>query len=105
MTHLSNRRRPQRLDGYRCPIASFSHAGQQIAYTEYGSGGRTVILIHGLLLSQRMHEPLARALAERGNHVVTIDLLGHGRSDRPPDMWRYSMTEFGREVEIGRAHV
>ncbi len=57
-----------------------------------------MVLVHGLLLSQRMHEPLARALAAHGNHVVTIDLLGHGRSDRPPDMWRYSMTTFGAEV-------
>jgi pimeloyl-ACP methyl ester carboxylesterase len=30
--------------------------------------------------------------------VVTLDLLGHGRSDRPPEMWRYSMPEFGRET-------
>ena len=45
-----------------------------------------------------MHEPLARALAERGNRVVTIDLLGHGRSDRPKDMSRYSMTTFGEQV-------
>ncbi len=56
------------------------------------------MLLHGLLLSQRMHVPLARALAERGNLVVTLDLLGHGRSDRPPDMWRYGMTFFAQEV-------
>ena len=37
-----------------------------------------------------------RALAERGNRVVTLDLLGHGRSDRPQDMTRYSMPFFGR---------
>jgi pimeloyl-ACP methyl ester carboxylesterase len=30
--------------------------------------------------------------------VVTLDLLGHGSSDRPADMTRYSMPEFGREV-------
>jgi len=46
-------------------MASFRHAGRRIAYTEYGSGARTVVLVHGLLLSQRMHEPLARALARR----------------------------------------
>ena len=56
------------------------------------------MLIHGLLLSQRMHEPLARALAAHGNRVVTIDLLGHGRSDRPRDMWKYSMSTFGAEI-------
>jgi pimeloyl-ACP methyl ester carboxylesterase len=45
-----------------------------------------------------MHKPLARALAEQGNRVVTLDLLGHGKSDRPPDMWRYSMPMFGEQV-------
>jgi pimeloyl-ACP methyl ester carboxylesterase len=56
------------------------------------------VLIHGLLLSQKMHLPLARALAARGNRVVTLDLLGHGASDRPADMWRYSMPRFGAQV-------
>jgi pimeloyl-ACP methyl ester carboxylesterase len=64
----------------------------------YGDGPRVTVLVHGLLLSQRMHEHLAKALAERGHRVITLDLLGHGRSDRPPDMWRYSMMTFGAEV-------
>ena len=72
--------------------------GTRSAYTEYGSGGRTVVLIHGLLLSQRMHEPLARALAQRGNHVVTLDLLGHGLSDRPLEPASYSTSIFGEQV-------
>src|SRR6185437_5626573 len=54
--------------------------------------------VHGLLLSQRMHRPLARALAARGNRVVTLDVLGHGRSDRPQDMTRYSMPFFGEQM-------
>ena len=74
------------------------HHGQRLSYTEFGSGDRTVVLLHGLLLNQRMHEPLARALAARGNRVVTLDLLGHGESDRPRDMWRYSMSFFGEQV-------
>ena len=45
-----------------------------------------------------MHAPLASALAERGNRVLCLDLLGHGDSDRPPDMWRYSMSAFGAEL-------
>ena len=99
-------------------MSSFELEGQRIAYTEFGGGPATVtaegkrgrtarsvpadarplILIHGLLLSQQMHWPLAEALAARGNRVITIDLLGHGESDRPRDMWRYSMHIFGRQV-------
>ncbi len=96
----------------------FIHDGQRIAYTEYGGGpaaldrvgnrGRTarsapaasrpVILVHGLLLSQEMHRPLALDLAARGNRVITVDLLGHGESDRPRDMWRYSMRFFAEQL-------
>jgi pimeloyl-ACP methyl ester carboxylesterase len=79
-------------------MASFRHEGKHLAYVTYGSGPRVVILLPGLLLPSRMHEPLAKALAERGNRVVLLDLLGHGRSDRPRDMWRYSMPQFGDEV-------
>jgi pimeloyl-ACP methyl ester carboxylesterase len=101
-------------------MPTFEHDGQKIAYTEYGGGpaavvtasgrrrarsarsasaaDRPLILVHGLLLSQEMHRPLARALAARGNRVITIDLLGHGESDRPRDMWRYSMSIFGEQV-------
>jgi pimeloyl-ACP methyl ester carboxylesterase len=72
--------------------------GHRLSYSEFGDGDRTTVLLHGLLLSQRMHKPLARALAARGNRVVTLDLLGHGRSDRPPTMWAYSMPAFGEQT-------
>jgi len=76
----------------------FGHDGQRLAYTVHGSGARPVVLLPGLLFSQRMHLPLARELAERGNRVITLDLLGHGRSDRPRDMWRYSMPIYAEQV-------
>lgn len=99
-------------------MASFLFHGQRIAYTEFGAGlaalssdgtrGKTsrrgaaakrpVILVHGLLLSQKMHRPLAEDLAAHGNRVITVDLLGHGESDRPRDMWRYSMHSFGEQL-------
>jgi pimeloyl-ACP methyl ester carboxylesterase len=107
-------------------MAHFMFEGQRIAYTEFhpepsGSPAvtpikssararasrtaeqaraqaRTVILVHGLLLSQTMHTPLARDLAARGNRVVTVDLLGHGESERPRDMWRYSMRFFADQL-------
>ncbi|MGH3432112.1 MAG: alpha/beta fold hydrolase, partial [Thermocrispum sp.] len=53
---------------------------------------------HGILLSRRMHRPLARRLAREGFRVVTLDLLGHGGSDRPTESWQYSMTSFAEQV-------
>jgi pimeloyl-ACP methyl ester carboxylesterase len=78
-------------------MAQFSYAGHRLAYTAYGEGPPTVLL-PGLLLSQKMQAPLARSLARRGNRVITLDLLGHGASERPRQMWRYSMAEFARQA-------
>src|SRR6187551_752582 len=70
----------------------------RLEYTEYGGGDRWVVLLHGQLMPRRMQQPLARALASQGLHVVTLDLLGHGRSDRPADPLVYSMTAFAEQV-------
>src|SRR3954470_7395881 len=69
----------------------FTHDGFRLVYSDYGSGTRPFVLVPGLLLPRSMHDPLARSLAERGNRVITLDPLGHGESDRPADMWRYTM--------------
>ena len=79
-------------------MTTFRHEGRTLAYSDYGDGSRIVVLLHGLLLSRRMHEPLAKALADRGNRVITLDLLGHGQSERPLDAQVYSMTFFGEQV-------
>lgn len=78
-------------------MAHFSYGGQRLAYTIHGEGPPTV-LTPGLLLSQKMQTPLARSLAKRGNQVITLDPLGHGASDRPRQMWRYSIPEFSQQV-------
>ena len=70
----------------------------RLEFTEYGGGDSWVVLIHGQLMPRRMHQPLARFLAAEGLHVVTVDLLGHGRSDRPADPLAYSMTSFAEQV-------
>jgi len=70
----------------------------RLEYTEYGSGDAWVVLMHGQLMPRRMEAPLARALAAEGLHVVTLDLLGHGRSDRPADPLVYSMSAWGEQV-------
>ena len=79
-------------------VGQFFVEGDRLEYTEYGAGEQWVVLLHGQLMPRRMHEPLARAIAGEGFHVVTLDLLGHGRSDRPLDPKEYSMTAFGEQV-------
>ena len=76
----------------------FMFEGQRLVYDEYGEGPRVVVLMPALLLSRKMQDPLARALADRGSRVISLDLLGHGESDRPRDMWRYSMPLFSEQV-------
>jgi pimeloyl-ACP methyl ester carboxylesterase len=70
----------------------------RLEFTEYGAGDSWVVLLHGQLMPRRMQQPLARALAAEGLHVVTLDLLGHGRSDRPADPLVYSMSAFAEQV-------
>jgi len=76
----------------------FRHEGHRLAYTVYGKGPHTTVLMPGLLLSQKMQIPLARKLAAGGNRVITFDPLGHGASDRPRDMTLYSMSAFATQA-------
>jgi pimeloyl-ACP methyl ester carboxylesterase len=79
-------------------MASFRYDGQRLAYTTHGEGSRTTVLMPGLLLSQKMQRRLARDLARRGSRVITFDPLGHGQSDRPREMWRYSIPAFALQT-------
>jgi pimeloyl-ACP methyl ester carboxylesterase len=86
-------------------MPEFEHNGHRISYDEYGAGERPLILIHGLLLNRHMFDRLGPEMARRGNRVIAMDLLGHGRSDRPTDMSNYSMTFFARQVEALMDHL
>src|SRR5215216_3374885 len=83
----------------------FDLEGHRLVFDEYGSGPRVVVLLPGLLFSRKMHRPLAETLSERGHRVLCLDLLGHGDSDRPPEMQNYSMTGFGRQAIALLDHV
>jgi pimeloyl-ACP methyl ester carboxylesterase len=86
-------------------MPEFDYNGFRVSYDEHGAGERPLVLIHGLLMNRRMFDRLGPAMAERGNRVITVDLLGHGRSDRPADMSQYSMTFFARQVEALLDHL
>ena len=77
---------------------SFRYNGRRIAFAEWGDGERVLVLVHGLLMNRHMYDNLAPEMASRGYRVVTVDLLGHGGSDKPTDMRAYSMSAFADQV-------
>ena len=79
-------------------MADFEYHDYRISYDDRGSGDRAIVLIHGLLMNRRMYDGLAPEMVDRGYRVITVDLLGHGSSDRPPEMVNYSMTLFAQQV-------
>ncbi|WP_298494386.1 alpha/beta hydrolase [uncultured Algibacter sp.] len=54
------------------------HKGINIFYTDEGLGN-TIILLHGFLENASMWNPFIAKLSQK-NRVVTIDLLGHGKT-------------------------
>lgn len=58
--------------------------GVRLHVQDVGSG-RPVVLVHGWALSGEVWDRQVASLARAGRRVVTIDLRGHGRSDRTLD--------------------
>src|SRR5918997_4348277 len=79
-------------------MGDFRFEGHRIVYDQYGEGDRVIVLIHGLLMNSTMFERLGPALAERGNRVICINLLGHGPSGGPHELPYYSMSSFADQV-------
>ncbi len=70
----------------------------RLGYEIYGSGDRVLVWLHGLLLDANLSRNLARTLAAQGNRVVLLDLLGHGRSDKPRHAGPHRMDLYARQV-------
>jgi pimeloyl-ACP methyl ester carboxylesterase len=57
--------------------------GVRLFYHEVGSGGPPLLLVHGLNCDHSFWEPQQRHFGAR-RRVVSMDVRGHGRSDKPP---------------------
>lgn len=83
-------------------MPSFGFEGFRIAFEQrgrkQGAAERPIVLIHGLLLPRKHNYLLADALADRGNRVILLDLLGHGESDQPTHSRYHSMEIYARQV-------
>ena len=77
---------------------SFTYRGDRLAYESYGYGDRLLVYLHGLLIDSEMNRGIAEALAARGNRVVLLDLLGHGRSDKPRHASAYRIDTYASQV-------
>lgn len=63
--------------------------GNRLYYREAGEGEPPVLLVHGWTCDHRYFEPQLRHL-RRSHRVVAVDLLGHGRSDKPKQAYPIS---------------
>lgn len=64
--------------------------GNLISYFELGySSSPTMLVLHGWGLSAFVYLELANLLAEKGFHVIVIDLPGFGYSFSPEGNWSY----------------
>jgi len=77
---------------------SFDYQGHKLHYEEHGSGDRVAVLLHGLLLDANVNRGLARAFASHGYRVILLDLLGHGRSDKPEDARLHRFDRYAEQV-------
>lgn len=77
---------------------SFVHRGHRLVYDDLDGGGPLLVYLHGLLLDAGLNRDVARALAARGNRVVLLDLLGHGRSDQPTHASEYRIDGYAEQV-------
>jgi pimeloyl-ACP methyl ester carboxylesterase len=86
--------------------------GATIHYQEFGDASHpTLILIHGYTASTYVWQTSAPMLAENNFHVISVDLIGFGYSDKPK-WFDYSIASQARMISrlmnrlgIGRATV
>jgi pimeloyl-ACP methyl ester carboxylesterase len=75
------------------------HSGERYRRTmklftrEWGHGDRYAVLVHGVMSDSRNWRRVGPVLAERGYHVVAVDLRGHGRSPRADEYSAELMAE------------
>lgn len=91
---------------------SFDSNGVRIHFDVYRSGD-PVVLVHGATTSGKSWNKngMAKALKAEGIRVISLDMRGHGRSDKPhdPKMYGYEMShDIARlldYLQVDKAHV
>jgi len=86
--------------------------GIRIHYQEFGDAARpTIVLIHGYTASVYVWKTAAPLLADAGFHVIAVDLVGFGYSEKPRsfpysiDAQARIVSRFMDRLGIGRATI
>ncbi len=75
------------------------YEGYRLAYEEHGAADAPpILLVHGILLDSACNRDLAVALAAQGYRVILLELLGHGRSDKPGHAKELRVDFFAEQV-------
>jgi pimeloyl-ACP methyl ester carboxylesterase len=70
-------------------MATITHKGVKLAYEDRGEGKPPFVFIHGWTCNRSFFAPQAEHFA-RQHRVVSLDLRGHGESDKPPGAYPIS---------------
>ncbi|PYI91355.1 MAG: hypothetical protein DME97_13770 [Verrucomicrobia bacterium] len=70
--------------------------GAKVHYTEHGAGDNALLFVHGWSCDETFWAAPAQALGAKF-HVITIDLPGHGQSDKP--QIAYTMDLYARAID------
>ena len=77
----------------------YFHGHYRLGYEIYGPAqGTPVLLVHGILLDAYCNRDIAGTLAEHGFRVILLDLLGHGRSDKPTKASEHRVDFYAEQV-------
>ena len=79
----------------------------KVHYTNYGKGDIALFFVHGWSCDETVWAEQAPALAEK-IRVITIDLPGHGQSDKPHieytmDLYARALEALLRDAKVSRA--
>ena len=77
-------------------MRSLRRDGVDLFYEEAGGDGAPVLLVHGWCCDHAYFAPQFEHFANRGHRVVSVDLRGHGRSDKPRQS--YTMQVFADDL-------
>lgn len=76
-------------------MATIARNGIKLAYDDRGAGDPTIVFVHGWTCNRSFLAPQAEHFAKR-HRVVSVDLRGHGESDKP--LGAYPITAYADDI-------